>query len=364
MPVDDDKSANVPIAFALVFGAGASTAIGASVVFFPSLVKLASRKTLAAGLGLSAGVMCYVSFVEIMVKSILAFEDAGYDPDREAYIYGTLCFFAGAIIMLILNVVVHKLLGYQHESHDDLNDTQGLVSGSEATSMDATGMPPCCSDDPAGQLERMQHMAEEIDVDNYTPSADPAPAHSHSPPVANKEEKMAAESEDDAEGADGDLKISSAESRKLSRMSLNTAVAIALHNFPEGLATFVAALNDPGVGAVLAIAIAIHNIPEGLCVAMPVYYATGNKWRAFGWAVLSGISEPIAAFFGWLVLANSFSDTLYAVLFGMVAGMMVVISVRELLPTAHRYDPEDSVVTYSFITGMGVMAISLVLFML
>lgn len=134
--------------------------------------------------------------------------------------------------------------------------------------------------------------------------------------------------------------------------------------FLEGLATFVAALNDPKVGAVLAVAIAIHNIPEGLCVAMPVYYATGNRWRAFNWAVLSGVSEPVAAFLGWIVLASTFSDTMYAILFGMVAGMMVVISVRELLPTAHRYDPEDEVVTYSFIVGMSIMALSLVLFLL
>ena len=152
--------------------------------------------------------------------------------------------------------------------------------------------------------------------------------------------------------------------RKLMAMSLNTALAIGLHNFPEGLATFVAALEDPKVGAVLAIAIAIHNIPEGLCVAMPIYYATGNKWKAFGWACLSGIAEPIAGLLGWLILSQSFSDQLYALLFGMVAGMMVIISVRELLPTAHRYDPEDSVVTYAFITGMGIMALSLMLFLL
>jgi ZIP family zinc transporter len=147
-------------------------------------------------------------------------------------------------------------------------------------------------------------------------------------------------------------------------MSLNTALAIGIHNFPEGLATFVAALGDPKVGAVLAVAIAIHNIPEGLCVAMPVYYATGNRWKAFGWAMLSGMSEPVAALLGWAVLASSFSDTLYGLLFGMVAGMMVVISTRELLPTAHRYDPEDCVVTYAFISGMCIMALSLVLFLL
>ena len=144
--------------------------------------------------------------------------------------------------------------------------------------------------------------------------------------------------------------------------------------FLAGLATFVSALNDPKVGLVLAIAIAIHNIPEGMdscleiresshgssqkssfvlalhlpvtgiCVAMPVYYATGSRWRAFGWALLSGISEPIAAVFGWLLLANSFSENLYAVLFGMVSGAegcrrIVVLSIRwlmyaSLLPTA------------------------------
>jgi ZIP family zinc transporter len=114
----------------------------------------------------------------------------------------------------------------------------------------------------------------------------------------------------------------------------------------------------------LALAIAIHNIPEGLCVAMPIYYATGKRWRAFGWGMVSGVSEPIAALLGYAVLAKLFSDVVYAVLFGMVSGMMVIISARELLPTAHRYDPQDQVVTYSFIAGMAVMALSLVLFLI
>ena len=177
-------------------------------------------------------------------------------------------------------------------------------------------------------------------------------------------------SEDGCGGEDHDdhqhntTSTSKEDEAKLMRMSINTAIAIGLHNFPEGLATFVAALDDPKVGVVLAVAIAIHNIPEGLCVALPIYYATGKRWKAFWWAVLSGASEPVAALLGWAVLANSFSSTLYGILFGMVAGMMVIISVRELLPTSHRYDPEDSVVTYSFILGMTVMALSLVLFVL
>lgn len=165
-----------------------------------------------------------------------------------------------------------------------------------------------------------------------------------------------------ADGDEEDCAVDPHEQEKLMRMSIHTALAIALHNFPEGLATFVAALNDTKVGAVLAVAIAIHNIPEGLCVAMPIYYATANRWKAFAWGVLSGVSEPIAALLGWAVLANVVSDVAYAVLFGLVSGMMVIISVRELLPTAHRYDPEDSVVTNSFIVGMAIMALSLVLF--
>ena len=73
---------------------------------------------------------------------------------------------------------------------------------------------------------------------------------------------------------------------------LCSGLAVGIHNFPEGLATFVAALSSPSLGIALAIAIALHNIPEGVCVAMPVYYATGKKWKGFLWAFLSGISEP------------------------------------------------------------------------
>ena len=146
-------------------------------------------------------------------------------------------------------------------------------------------------------------------------------------------------------------------------MGLMTAVAIGIHNFPEGLATFVAALSDPSVGLALAVAIAIHNIPEGLCVAIPVYYATGNRWKAFGWALLSGVSEPIGAALGWLVLKDVMSELVYGLLFGLVAGMMVNITLHELIPTAVRYDPADKVTTNSIIAGMAIMALSLVLFL-
>lgn len=134
------------------------------------------------------------------------------------------------------------------------------------------------------------------------------------------------------------------------------------HNFPEGLATFVAVLEDPSVGVSVAVAIAIHNIPEGICVAMPIYYASGSRTKAVFWATLSGLTELVGALLGWVVLRKVFSQVVYGILFGIVAGMMVYISIKELLPTAHRYDPEDKVTTLSLIAGMIVMALSLVLF--
>lgn len=162
---------------------------------------------------------------------------------------------------------------------------------------------------------------------------------------------------------DLDQEIEEREARnRIARMSFKTAIAVALHNFPEGLATFVAALSDPSLGAILAIAIAIHNIPEGLAVSLPMYYATGNRTKAFFYGAMSGMTEILAALLGWLILGGSISNNAYGILFGMVAGMMVIISVRELLPTAHRYDTDDQYVTYAFVTGMGAIAMSFILF--
>ena len=110
----------------------------------------------------------------------------------------------------------------------------------------------------------------------------------------------------------------------LQKMGLMTALAIGIHNLPEGLATFVAALSDPLNGVAIAVAIALHNIPEGVCVAMPVYYATGSRLKGFWWAFVSGLSEPVGGLLGWLVLyGNNSSDLAFGILFCIVAGMMV-----------------------------------------
>jgi ZIP family zinc transporter len=150
---------------------------------------------------------------------------------------------------------------------------------------------------------------------------------------------------------------------RLKRMGILTGLAIALHNFPEGLATFVATLSDPAFGGALALAIALHNIPEGICVSMPVYYATGSRIKAFLWAFLSGVSEPLGALLGWLILQNLFGPIVYGISFGMISGMMVYISLKELLPTAHKFDKTNGILTTVFLViGMVIMSLSLVLF--
>ena len=157
--------------------------------------------------------------------------------------------------------------------------------------------------------------------------------------------------------------VDTPDKQHLKNMGAMTALAIALHNFPEGLATFVAALADMKLGLALAVAVAVHNIPEGACVAMPVYYATGSRWKGFWWSFVSGVSEPIGGLFGYLVLyGNAMSDVAYGALFGVVGGMMVYISLKELLPTALKYDPHDRHVTNCMFAGMAVMALSLILF--
>ena len=150
--------------------------------------------------------------------------------------------------------------------------------------------------------------------------------------------------------------------RRLKRTGVLTCLAIGIHNFPEGLATFVATTSSPTFGAALAIAIALHNIPEGLTVAMPIFYATKSRWKAFLFAAISGLAEPLGALCGWLVLKNSFGPALYGICFGLVGGMMVYISLAELLRTALRFDPKGYIAIPSLVAGMFVMAISLLLF--
>eukprot|EP00736_Rhodelphis_marinus_P002174 Rmarinus@m.2329 len=325
------------LAIGLTFAAGLSTTIGAASIFF---VDQFNMRLLSSFLAISAGVMIYVSFVEIFaVKSIEEFESTSAG-EKWATHWATLCFFVGIGVCRLLEMVTHMLTGTHAHSHDlpasQENPTQ--VTTAELTELAAVKVTTSAEKRavvPRSTLDEDTCGAMEAgDSKSCSTDSDPNDV----------------------------IEVVDASRERLMETGLLTALAIGLHNFPEGLATFVATLADPSVGFALAFAIALHNIPEGICVAMPVYYATGSRWKGFMWATLSGVSEPLAAICGYLFLKDHFSATLYGCLFGVVAGMMIYISVRELLPTAYRYDPHDKFVTMSMLGGMMVMAASLLLF--
>ena len=147
---------------------------------------------------------------------------------------------------------------------------------------------------------------------------------------------------------------------KLKKMGVFTALAIGIHNFPEGIATFMSAIEDPQLGIAIAIAVAIHNIPEGIAVAVPMYYATGDRKKAFKLSFLSGLAEPVGALTAYLLLMPFLTDTMFGIIFAGVAGIMVFISLDELLPAAREYD-ETHTSMYGVVLGMAVMAVSLLL---
>lgn len=147
---------------------------------------------------------------------------------------------------------------------------------------------------------------------------------------------------------------------KLLRMGLLTALAIGVHNFPEGLITFFSSMQDPVMGLSIAAAIAIHNIPEGIAIAAPIYYSTGSRRRTLLWVFLSGVVEPIGALAGYLVLTAFFNSMVYGIIYAAVAGIMVYISFNQLLPAAREYGGHK-LSTLGMFGGMAVMALSLLL---
>jgi ZIP family zinc transporter len=326
------SSSNVITACLVATGAGLATGIGGLVAFMPSLLKRFSPPLiLSVALSLSGGVMIYVSFIEIFAKSYDAI--LSDDPENEGRAAGltTLFFFLGMGVCLLLELAVSKLTKKKKD----------VSSSSTADTTDVELAPK------AG--------------DGATKSKELASAAAA--PGAEFFASMDGLGHDHGKGG-GTVDMSSEEEKEqLGRMGVLTALAIALHNFPEGLATFLATVSDPNLGAALGTAIAIHNVPEGICVAMPIYYATGNKWKAFSWSLLSGITEPIGGILGYAALQPVFTDFVFGLIFSMVGGMMVFIVLHELLPTAHRYMPGRSgVVTGTLVLGMMIMSLSLILF--
>ncbi|EAJ4158742.1 zinc transporter ZupT [Campylobacter coli] len=277
------------IAMLLTLFAGFSTAIGSTIAFFSRKDDL---RVLSLGLGFSAGVMIYISFMEILPTALKDFKNH-YDS-HWAELLGLACFFGGILISLLIDKLIPEDVN-PHEPKEDLSELK------------------IC----------------------------PLPQKGQNPPKFHPGEKL-----------------HQINTKALKRTGIFTALAIAIHNFPEGFATFISSLDNLTLGIAIAIAVAIHNIPEGLAVSLPIYHATGDKKKAFIYSALSGFAEPLGAFVGALILLPFIGDLTLAISFAVIAGIMVFISLDELLPAAKTYDKaHDSL--YGLIAGMAIMALSL-----
>jgi ZIP family zinc transporter len=293
------------IAFGLTLFAGMATGIGSVIAF---TAKRTNYRFLSISTGFSAGVMLYVSFVEIFYKGVDALT-AAYGEATGHWINAA-SFFGGMLLIGAIDSFIPSAKN-PHEVHAE-TETAPLHDGS-------------------AHLPNFSAVAQ---------------AGAKAPPGRHDHR------------VDHD---------KLLRMGLFTALAIGIHNFPEGLATFLAALQDPSLGLAIAVAVALHNIPEGISVSVPIFYATGNRKKAFVYSLLSGLSEPVgagAAYIGLRFLVGGESGAIpqqvMGVLFAGVAGIMVYISLDELLPTSRAYGKgHDSLC--GLIGGMLVMALSLLL---
>ncbi|MEG0613942.1 MAG: zinc transporter ZupT [Clostridium sp.] len=263
---------NIYFALLITLLAGLSTGIGGLIAIFS---KKDNKNFLSISLGFSAGVMIYVSFIEIFQKAKVSLI-AALGETKGNWIT-VLAFFGGMLLIALID----KAIPSQDNPHEI-----------------------CALDD----LECQKEL----------------------------------------------------ENKTLKRTGILTALAIGIHNFPEGLATFISAMQDSSVAIPIAIAIALHNIPEGIAVAVPMYHSTGSKKKAFLYSLASGISEPIGAIVGFLLLRNFFNDLTFGIIFASVAGIMVFISLDELLPAAREYG-EHHLSIYGLISGMMVMALSLLL---
>ena len=160
--------------------------------------------------------------------------------------------------------------------------------------------------------------------------------------------------------ANGEVKMQDNKSVRLYRASMLTAVTIALHNFPEGIATFMAGYGDVSEGISMALAVALHNIPEGIAVSVPLCYATGSRSRGFIYSALAGLAEPLGAMLAYLVLAPFISDYLLGAIYAVVAGIMLSISFGELLPASREYGHHNASL-FGVLSGLVLIAAGLII---
>lgn len=156
------------------------------------------------------------------------------------------------------------------------------------------------------------------------------------------------------------IEVNDKKHSKLFRVGFVSMIAITLHNFPEGIATFISSYQDVKLGLSITIAIAMHNIPEGIAVAMPIYYATGSKKKAFKYTLYSGLSEPIGALLAFLLLRPFINEFLLGLIFAFVMGIMLYISFEELIPSSREYG-YNNLSLYSIFLGICIIPLTHVL---
>ncbi len=278
-------------ALLLTLVAGLATGVGGAIIMF---VKRFSPKILSASLGFSAGVMIFISLVELFPESRHSL--SMLYGEKLGMLYTLLAFFGG---MALIALIDHLVPSY--ENPHEVN-----------------------------QLTIEVHN-NAVGLDNSLPDSSPTP------PSGKSEE-----------------------SKKLLRLGLLSSIVIAVHNFPEGLATFVTAMEEPSLGLSIAFAIALHNIPEGIAVAIPIYYATKKRGKAVWNATLSGLAEPLGGILGFLLLSRLLSDSFLGIILAAVAGIMVYISLDELLPTAENYGAHH-IAIIGVITGMAFMGFGMMI---
>ncbi|GMF19832.1 unnamed protein product [Phytophthora fragariaefolia] len=313
---------------------GLATTLSILVISVKRLNFLASATSLAVAFALSSGVMLFIGLADLFGEA-LTFYRASYTPgavDPEAYERGgtsssgtcdNVCngnaylttvgaFFGGVIIILFVEYVVHGVFNRNKNKNKkaEKNSDDNLEDG---------------SNDP-----------------NESPAFDSLTSD------------KVRESGETATPVQPGLKAKD----EFRRAGVMTGIAVAIHNFPEGLALFVSSLSGLRSGIVLSIGIIMHNFPEGVAIAAPVYYATGSKMEAFKWTALSGIAQPMGAAIGWAAISGGMSFGLQASLYGVVAGMLVCITVKELIKGAYKFDPKGKVFVISFFLGMLIIAIS------
>jgi ZIP family zinc transporter len=267
------QDTNLWLAFGMTLIAGLATGIGSLIAL---LFKRTNTNFLCVSLGFSAGVMLYVSFMEMLPTALS--ELAGIFGEKTGTLYLILSFFGGMAVIMLIDFLIPE------------------------------------SDNP--------HEIKGVE----------------------------------------EMKTTDNDRKSMQRMGILVALSLAIHNFPEGIATFTSALNSLSIAIPIVVAIAIHNIPEGIAVSVPIYQATGNRRKAFWFSFASGLAEPFGALIAWLILLQFWSPEVNAIVLAAVSGIMVYISLDELLPTAEKYGKHHISIA-GLIAGMVVMAVSLLMFL-